>query len=151
MITITSQDGEHQYDEQGRAITTWNEKYCSWIINPEFENDIINWQDDENGISEFPRGCTKAHYLEMFPGADNYPDIEVTWYWDEAGYEKAFNTKPKPGDLLCCDREWGYIDLTEEDAIRRLGHYCDFNKYAYRTVVKYNNKIIYDGKLDYCA
>ena len=151
MITITSQDGEHQYDEQGRAITTWNEKYCSWIINQEFENETIDWQDDENGISEFPRGCTKAHYLEMFPGADNYPDVEVTWYWDEAGYEKAFKTKPKPEDSLCCCRYWGHINLSEEDAIRRMGHYGDFNKYAYRTVVKYNNKIIYDGKLDYCA
>lgn len=149
MITITSQDAKHQYDNQGRAITTWNEKYCSWIINPEFENETIDWQNDANGISEFPRGCTKAYYLELFPGADNYPDVEVTWYWDEEGYEKAFKTKPKR--IQQCTRYWGHIDLTEEEAIKRMGHYCDWNKYAYRTLITYNGKTIFDGKLDYCA
>jgi len=149
MITITSQDAKHQYDNQGRAITTWNEKYCSWIINPEFENETIDWQNDANGISEFPRGCTKAQYLEMFPGADNYPDVEVTWYWDEEGYEKAFKTKPRR--IQQCTRYWGHIDLTEEEAIKRMGHYCDWNKYAYRTLITYNGKTIFDGKLDYCA
>jgi hypothetical protein len=147
-ITIVSQDGEHQYDENGRAITSWNEKYCSWIINPEYETEIIDWQDDMNGISKFPRGCTKAHYLELFPGADNYPDIEVTWHWNEEGYEKAFNEKPKPGEILRCTRDWGYINVNEKDAIKRFGHYCDFNKYAYRVIVKYNKKTIFDGKLE---
>ena len=151
MITITSQDGEHQYDDQGRAITTWNEKYCSWIINPEYEREIIDWQDNENGISEFPRGCTKEHYLELFPGADNYPDVEVTWFWNEEGYSKAFKTKLEPGKIRQCTRYWGHINLTEEDAIRRMGHYCNFHKYAYRVKINYNNKIIHDGKLDYCA
>lgn len=150
MITITSQDGEHQYDDQGRAITTWNEKYCSWIINPEFENEIIDWQDDANGISEFPRGCTKEHYLELFPGANNYPDIEVTWFWNKEGYSKAFRQKLEPEEIQY-HKYWGHINTDETGAIKRMGHYCDFNKYAYRTVVKYNSKVIYDGKLDYCA
>lgn len=26
--------------------------------------------------------------------------------------------------------------------------YCDFNKNAYRTIIKYNNEVIFDGKLE---
>ena len=41
-IVITSQDSEHQYDKLGRAITTWNKKCCSWVIEKEFEDDEIH-------------------------------------------------------------------------------------------------------------
>ncbi len=148
-IKIVSQDSEHQYDSEGNAITTWNEKYCGWVINSEFEDDIIDWQDDINGISEFPCGATEAHFKELYPNAENYPDIDVTWFWDEEGYIKAFHEKPTRADSsLQCSRSWGYLDYTEEKAIELLGHYCDFNKFAYRTWIIYNGKTIFDGILE---
>lgn len=149
MIQIVSQDGVHQYDKNGNAITTWNEKYCGWVINSEYENETIDWQDDENGISEFPRGATESYFKELYPNADNYPDIIVTWYWDEDGYIKAFHEKPTKADAcLQCTRDWRYLDYTKEKAIKLLGTYCNFNKYAYRTKIVYNREIIFDGKLD---
>ena len=38
MIKIKSTDAYHQYDKEGRAITTWDHKKCSWIINSEVVN-----------------------------------------------------------------------------------------------------------------
>lgn len=149
IIRIVSQDGIHQYDANGNAITTWNEKYCGWVINSEYENDTIDWQDDANGISEFPRGAIEAYFKELYPNADNYPDIVVTWYWDEDGYIKAFKEKPTRADSsLQCTRNWGFLNYSKDKAIKNLGHYCDFNKYAKRTKITYNGETIFDGKLD---
>ena len=151
MIQIVHQDGEHQYDANGNAITTWNEKYCGWVINSEYENETIDWQDDANGISEFPRGATEAYYKELYPNADNYPDIIVTWYWDLDGYVKAFHEHPGRADktfTFNCTRSWGYLDYSKEEAISWLGHYCDFNKYAHKTKIVYNHETIFEGKLE---
>lgn len=149
MIRITSQDGMYQYDELGRPITEWNEKYCGWVILPEYENEAIDWQNDENGISEFPRGGTKAYFEKLMPGAENYPDITVIWTWDHAGFKKAFHEDFKNGgDTTCCVRSWGYLDYDEQTAIKFLGHYCDFNVHAINTKIIYNEKTIFDGKLE---
>jgi hypothetical protein len=166
MITIVRQDALHQYDADGRAITTWNDKYCSWIINPEFESSQISWQDDVNGISEFPRGCTKAEYLKDNPDADSRPDIEVTWFYKNRedylksiGYEsegewkrfleKTGHSDPTLGreDNLTAERSWRYLSYSPEEAIERLGRYTDFNKLAYKVKIVYNHKIIYNKEL----
>lgn len=142
-IVITSQDSEHQYDKLGRAITTWNEKCCSWVIEKEFEDDEINWQKDEIGITEFPRGIRQR---DIDPEVYNYPDIEVTWTWDEDGFMKKFGERMKSGEESYT-RTWGYLKLEKDEAINRLGHYCDFNKEAIKTEVKYNGEVIFSGKL----
>lgn len=144
---IERQDAVHQYDADGNAITTWDDKLCAWIINPEYENDVIDWCADSNGITEFPIGCTRSAYLADFPDAENYPDISVTWYWDKSGFMREFHKEPSSEDELSCTRSWGYLDYTEQQAIDIVGHYCDFNMYAYRTVVQYNGKVIFDGLL----
>ena len=136
-IRIEYQDGFHQYDEDFNPITTWNPKYCEWIINEEYENDEIDWQKDENGITEFPRGVTMAYAKESQPNADNYPVIDVFWIWD----------KETPQGNLAYNKHWDYLDYSKEKAVEQLVKYCDFNKYAVRTVVKYNNEVIFDGKL----
>ena len=149
MIKIVAQDAEHQYDELGRAITEWNEKYCGWVILEEFEHETIDWQDNENGISEFPRGGTKAYFEEICPGAENYPDIDVVWTWDHDGYKNMFHEDfNNGGDTIACVRSWGYLNYDEETAIKLLGHYCDFNKYALTTKITYNGKTIFNGKLE---
>lgn len=149
MITIVSQDCEFQYDELGRPITQWNEKYCGWVILEEYENEKIDWQDDENGISEFPRGATKAYFEDIMPGAENYPDITVVWIWDHEGYKKMFHEDFNNGsDTISCVRSWGYLNYDEPTAMKWLGHYCDFNKYAMTTKVTYNGKVIFEGKLE---
>lgn len=166
IITIVKQDSQHQYDIEGRTITTWNDKYCSWIINPEFESCLISWQDDENGISEFPRGCTMAEYLKDNPDADNKPDIKVTWFYKNRedylktiGYNredewKRFLEKTKHADPtlgrennLTIERSWGYLSYSPEEAINRLGRYAGFNKLASKVKVVYNNKVIFDKEL----
>lgn len=144
---IVSQDAFNQYDEDGNAITTWNNKYCGWVINREYESDTIDWQDNENGISEFPRGATEAYYKELYPNADKFPVIKVTWHWDEEGYIKAFKTQPT-GDWRSYTNSWEYLDYSEDRAIKLLGHYCNFNKYAFKTEVVYNGKTIFEGKLE---
>ena len=144
-IRIEHQDSVHHYDADYHPITTWNDKYCEWIINEEYEDDKIDWQTDENGITEFPRGVTMAYAKESQPNADNYPVIQVTWIWDEEGYVKQFGQMPEGN--LTYSKTWEYLDYSEEKAIERLGKYCDFNKHAIRTVVKYNNDLIFDGKL----
>lgn len=146
IVTITRMDATHQYDKDGNAITTWNSKYCGWVINKEYENCIIDWVEDKNGITEFPRGGTKAYFEKLYPGADNNPVITVTWYWDQKGYKKFF--KENLETLATSHSQtWEYLDYTEEEAINMLGSYCRFNEEAYRTVIKYNNKTIFDGKL----
>ena len=144
-IRIEHQDGTHQYDKDYNPITTWNPKYCEWIINKEYENDEIDWQEDENGITEFPRGVTMAYAKESQPNADNYPVIQATWIWDEAGYMKQFGQMPEGN--LAYSKTWEYLDYSEDVAIESLGRYCGFNKHASRTVIKYNDKVIFDDKL----
>lgn len=147
MIRIVSQDGEHQYDTYGNAITTWDSKKCSWIVEPEYENDKIDWWGDDN---DFPAGYTLAEYEEMFPNWREMPDIEVTWTWDEEGYKKQFPDWRKyhiPSFPNTCYRSWGHIEFSEQEAIERLGKYCNFNKFS-NTKVIYNGKEIFNGKLD---
>ena len=145
MIKIVRQDAVHQYDELGRIITTWNSRYCGWVISKEFENDSIDWQDDENGISEFPRGGTEDYFRKLYPDADKYPIIYVRWEWDEDGYIKTF--KNKSIESLSYSRTWEYLNYSKEEAIERLGRYCHFNEYAKRTLVEYNWMTIFDGVL----
>jgi hypothetical protein len=76
MIKIVRQDGEHQYDELNRTITTWDHKKCAWIVNPEFDNDEIDWYGED---SDFPAGCTLKEYLLQYPNWDKMPNIKVTW------------------------------------------------------------------------
>ena len=83
----------------------------------------------------------------MQPNADNYPDITVTWYWDKDGYIKQFKENPQTV-FYSTTKCWKYLDYTKEKAIKQLGTYCDFNKYAHRTRVNYNGETIFDGKLD---
>lgn len=146
-IVIEYQDGIHQYDSDYNPITTWNDKYCAWIINEEYENDNIDWQaEGEYGITEFPCGITLAEAKEMEPDADNYPVIQVTWMWDKVGYFKQFDQLPK--DDMSYSKTWEYLDYSKEQAIELLGKYCDFNKHSYLTNVKYNNEVIFDGRLE---
>jgi len=146
MIRIAWQDAEHQYDELGREITTWNEKYCGWVINPEYERKKIDWQEDENGITEFPRGMTRKEFEDLCPGADGYPDISVEWKWDEDGYQQAFHEHPMQ-EITTCYRSWGYLNYSPEEAIECLGRYCNFHIYAFEVIVKYNDEVIYSGEL----
>jgi len=146
MIKIVRQDREHQYDEEGNPITTWNEKYCSWVINMEYEKENIDWGTDENGITEFPRGSTLSELNALFPNATNNPKIEVSWFWDEESYKKAFGKEPK--GRLQYTRIWEYLDYTEEEAIEKLGHHCGLNTHAYQVKVVYNGKEIFNGRLE---
>lgn len=142
-ITIKTQDSEHQYDKYRNPITTWDPKYCEWVINEEYENCNIDWIMDSKGSTMFPVGVTRKS-LE----GKNYPDIFVAWYFTPEEYEKFFNTKydPSKSDLVLT-KYWGYLEYSKEQAIKYLGHYCDFNKGAYKTIIRYNNEIIYKDKL----
>jgi hypothetical protein len=53
MIKIKYQDDIHQYDEDDRPITTWDNKKGFWIINSEYENEDIDWWGEDN---DFPKG-----------------------------------------------------------------------------------------------
>ena len=37
-IFIKYQDAQGQYDEDYNQITEWNDKYCSWVVLPEYED-----------------------------------------------------------------------------------------------------------------
>lgn len=155
MIRIKSQSSDHQYDAEGRAITTWDHKKCSWIVNPEFENEEIDWYGED---SDFPAGTTLARYIQDHPNWDKMPDIHVTWYWnDKATCIKAFglpHTFGQQSDYwdkqrypYSASRSWGDIDEPEKSTVERFGKYCSFHKDADRTVVQYNGKVLFDGKL----
>lgn len=156
MIRIASQSGSHQYDQDGRAITEWNEKACSWIVLPEFENEKIDWYGQD---SDFPAGTTRKQLNIDSPGWETNPVIAVTWYWNDKGTAiKAFgqpNTFGERPDYwkkqqypYTCRRSWEYLNYKPDEAIKSLGTYCNFNRYADRTVVIYNGEIIHDGKLE---
>ena len=146
MIRIICQDGIHQYDNKGNAITTWDNKKCSWIVNPEYENEKIDWWGKDN---DSPRGYTLEEFERNNPSWDKMPNIEVIWTWDPEGYKKAFDDDPpKNNNSISCNRYWGYLGYSEDEAIERLGRYYDFHKYAMNTRVIYNEKVIFNGKLD---
>lgn len=154
-IKITSQDGLHQYDEGGNAITTWDAKKCAWIVNQEFEEAEIDWWGEDN---DFPGGYTLKEYLESNPNWDKNPDISVTWFWNTKEtcievfgrphtFGEAWDYWDKKQYPYQASRSWGYLDYTPTEAIQQLGRYCSFNRRADRVVVTYNGKVIYDGKL----
>ena len=170
MIKIKSQCAFHQYDEEGRAITTWDDQKCSWIVNSEFENEKIDWYGEDN---DFPAGETMAEFLKRNPNWDKIPDIVVTWEWDKQGYLQQFGELPQrmrpdmeriahmisgserrhlyeidPNFKFPCKatRQWGYLEYTKEQAIQELGKYCGFNKFS-KTEVFYNGERIFEGKL----
>lgn len=155
MIRIVSQNSTHQLDSEGRAITTWDAKKCCWIVNPEFENEVIDWYGQD---SDFPAGCTLADYIARNPNWDKMPDINVTWYWNTKevciaafGLPHTFGEKGDYWDKqiypYTCSRNWGDIDESKETAAERFGKYCSFHTHADRVVVMYNGKVIFDGKL----
>ena len=124
-IFIKYQDAQGQYDEDYNQITEWNDKYCSWVVLPKYEdaynNGEIDWWGDDN---DFPSGETMAELQAQYPDADTWPVIGVTWFWDEEGYIREFHEKPK------------------------AGRYCKFNETAYKVIVRYNSETIFDGKLE---
>lgn len=155
MIRITSQTSDHQYDSEGNAITTWDAKKCCWIVNPQYENEKIDWYGED---SDFPAGCTLAEFNERNPNWDKNPDITVTWYWNTKetcirafGQPHTFGQKSDYWDKqrypYTASRNWGYIDEPESTTVERFGKYCSFHKHADRTVVMYNGKQLFDGKL----
>lgn len=148
MIKITYQDGSGQYDQSGNQITEWNDRYCSWVVLSEYEDayyrEEIDWWGMDN---DFPSGQTMKELQELYPNANSWPIIDVRWFWTEEGYIKEFHEKPKDKSQLSYERRWEYLDYTKEKAIEFLGKYCGFNNNAERVVIKYNYKIIFDGKL----
>lgn len=154
-IRITSQDGSHQYDGQGRAITTWDHKKCAWIVNEEFENESIDWWGNDN---DFPGGCTLEQFKKDTPDWDNKPDISVSFYWnDKATCIRAFGSPHTFGASAdywdkqhypyTHHKNWGYLDYKEDETVEALGKFCDFHKHASRVVVTYNSKVLHDGPL----
>jgi hypothetical protein len=155
MIRIVSTNGRHQYDTQGRAITTWDEKKCTWIINSDFEHAEIDWWGEDN---DFPAGETLAAFEKRNPDWNKIPDITATWYWNTKescikafGFPRSFG---QPADYwdkqhypYSATRAWGYIDEKEETTVERFGKYCDFHRHADRVVVTYNGKVLHDGIL----
>ena len=148
MIKIVGWDGVNQFDEDGNAITEWNEKYCAWVVLPEYEeaykNGEIDWWGEDN---DFPSGLSLEELKKLYPNADNNPDITVIWTWDKDGYRKEFHEPLDTETTFCC-RSWGYLDYSKEEAIELVGKYCDWNVTAFNTKVIYNGETIFDGKLD---
>ena len=148
-IFIKYQDAQGQYDEDYNQITEWNDKYCSWVVLPEYEeaynNGEIDWWGDDN---DFPSGETMAELQAQYPDADTWPVIGVTWFWDEEGYIREFHEKPNTNIPMTYYNSWEYLNYTKDEAIEKLGRYCKFNETAYRVIVKYNTETIFDGKLE---
>ena len=148
-IFIKYQDAQGQYDEDYNQITEWNDKYCSWVVFPEYEdaynNGEIDWWGDDN---DFPSGETMAELQVQYPDADTWPVIGVIWFWNEEGYIRQFHEKPKVNAPITYYNSWEYLNYTKEEAIEKLGRYCKFNETAYRVIVKYNSETIFDGKLE---
>lgn len=154
MIRIKSQDGLHQYDESGRSITTWDDKKCSWIVNPEFENEEIDWWGNNN---DFPAGCTLKRFEQDNPNWNKIPNISVTWTWDtKEDYERmggpphsfgqSFDYYDKLNYPQRCTRSWGYIECSKEDAVKRFANYANFHRFANKIEVYYNNELLFSGK-----
>jgi len=154
-IRIKSQDGSHQYDGEGRAITTWDHKKCAWIVNEEFENEKIDWWGNDN---DFPGGCTLEQFEANTPDWDKKPDISVSWYWnDKATCLRAFGSPHTFGaDFDYWEKQrypyqhhknWGYLDYKEDEVVEALGKFADHHRHASRVIVKYNGKVLHDGPL----
>jgi hypothetical protein len=154
-IRITSQDAFHQYDGNGRAITTWDAKKCAWIVEPKFEGENIDWYGKD---SDFPAGCTLKGFEANNPDWDKKPDISVSWYWnDKATCLRAFGSPHTFGaDFDYWDKQiypyqhhknWGYLDYKEEEVVEALGKFADHHRNASRVVVTYNGKVLHDGPL----
>ena len=151
-IRITSQDGVHQYDGDGNAITTWNKKKCNWIVNKEFENSQIDWCGEDN---DFPGGYTESEYERNYPNWRRVPDIKVAWYWNtKESYKNAFGHPSTFGQSayyydklsypIVCVREWGDIDEPKETVIGRFKDYAGFYQKCDRVIVYYNDEVLLD-------
>ena len=155
MIKIKSQDARHQYDEEGYAITTWDAKKCTWIVEPEFENERIDWYGKD---SDFPSGCTLKEFEAENPNWDKVPDIIVTWTWNtKENMQKGFGRPNSVQESQWYDntqfpysgnRSWGYINVPKETTVERFGKFCDFHKYADNVRVLYNGEEIFNGVLN---
>lgn len=154
MIKIKSTDVYHQYDKEGRAITTWDHKKCSWIINSEFEDEEIDFWGKDN---DFPAACKLADYIEENTNWEKLPNITVTWIWNTKDALMLSCGRPtstsewewynKAKFPFTDSRSWGYLNYTKEEAIEHLGCYCDFYKGADNTKITYDDEILFDGKL----
>lgn len=172
MIKINSQDGHHQYDDNGNIITTWDSKKCAWIVEKEYNNSKIDWWGKDN---DFPSGYTLEEYIKLYPNWDKNPDITVQWtILNREDYFKTFREYPiKENPSMSCiahllsgserkhlymedkdfkfpyifTKTWEYLDETEESSLR-LGKYCNFHKFASNVRIMYNEKEIFNGKLE---
>lgn len=133
---IVKQDTFHQYDEDGNAITTWDNIKCVWIVEPKFEKDIIDWD-------LFQKGITLEKFKEQNPNWDKKPVIVVEWTYNEESFKKAFPGHPFSKTIV---RDWNYINYSKEEAILRLGKYAGFYKYADNVRITYDGKEIFNEK-----
>lgn len=155
MIHIKRQDGIHQYDEYGNAITTRNDKCCNWIVNEEYveayNNDEIDWWGEDN---DFPRGCSMEYQIANFGDPYALPDISLEMTWEtEDDYRKMgatdhfeYSSYSYP---LTIYRHWGYLNYSEKEAIESLvtnpqSYYHSIAKGSTRCKLTYNGKIIYE-------
>lgn len=156
MIQIKCQSGTNQYDEEGNAITYWDDKKCAWIVLPEYEQESINWYGKN---SDFPAGCTLKEYEKTHPNWKSIPNIAVTWFWNtKETAQKTFGQPHTFGESFdywdrqqypyTCHRDWGYIECTKENAVKEFATYCGFQNYADRVIVTYNGETILDGKYE---
>lgn len=149
-INITRQSANHQYDEDGRAITTWDDKKCEWIIEPEFENCHINWYGKDN---DFPRGISLREYETLYPDHKSNPEIDITWRYDNIeGLVSTFgdrryweeNVKTYP---YFVHKNWDYYSKKQYPSLNSIiknpifYKYCDFHKGADSIEVKYNDEV----------
>jgi hypothetical protein len=155
MIKITSQDARHQYDEEGHAITSWDDKKCSWIVETAFENERIDWYGKDR---DFPAGCTLSQFEHEFPDWNKNPDIKVTWTWNtKENMQNGLGRPTSVKESMWYDstqfpysenRKWGHINEPKDTTVERFGKYCDFHKYADNVRVLYNGEEIFNGILN---
>lgn len=137
MINIAYQTATGQYDSNGRQITHWDEKRCSWIVNKPFiqdyKNNQINWWGNDN---DFPVGTTKEIHDKHNPGCSNYPDISLYCVFDQEGFKKGFPREDynKYPNGYSYSKSWGHLNYFFEDALR-LKNYLPCNKYADKIVI----------------
>ena len=147
MIRIISQDALHQYDSEGRAITTWDAKKCAWIVNHEFEGTEIDWYGRD---SDFPAGCTLKQWEQENPDHANNPHLQVTWYYNTIQAlvitfgEKAYWEKNAKVFPYVVTRQWDYMSKKDYpdflSAANGLCSYAGFHKGADKVVFQYNNE-----------
>ena len=149
MIQISAQDGMHQYDKRGRAITTWDDKKCNWIVNEQFADEEINWWGEDN---DYPQGYTLAEFIVSHPDWESLPDIKVTWRWDtKESYKKSFGRDTNCNDLVFPQfhtRKWGYMNYTISEAVDLGKRYCGFARLADWTEISFNGESVWCGNYD---